>query len=413
MVFRSLFHSMPWGPTPTACHASPTLGALTRIASVMAILALSHACARSKAEPAAPPPPTVSVVTVSPETVPVSSEWVATIDGYVNAQIRPQVSGYLTRRNYQEGSPVRKGQVLFEIDARTFEAVLAQERARLAEAQADLGRTERDVQRDTPLARERAIPQSQLDNDIQANLAAQAAVKSAQAAVDTAQLNLGFTRVRSLIDGVAAIATAQIGDLVGPTTLLTTVSQLDPIRAYFSLSEREYLAIASRINRSTPDATLWAAGKGLRLTLADGSEYPRTGTFLAADRQIDPKTGTMRVSASFPNPDHILRPGQYARVRAETQIVANALLVPQRAVTELQGASQLRIAEPDGKISVRTVTLGNRIGARFIVTEGLKPGDRVVVDAPQLRDGQMVKTRPYVEAMDPNAQGTPGVQNGR
>jgi membrane fusion protein (multidrug efflux system) len=238
-------------------------------------------------------------------------------------------------------------------------------------------------------------------------------VKSAQAAVDTAQLNLGFTKVRSLIDGVAAIATAQIGDLVGPTTLLTTVSQLDPIRAYFSLSEREYLAIASRINRSTPGAALWAAGKGLRLTLADGSEYPRTGTFLAADRQIDPKTGTMRISASFPNPDHVLRPGQYARVRADTAIVSDALLVPQRAVTELQGASQLRIAESDGKISVRTVTLGNRIGGRFIVTDGLEPGDRVVVDAPQLRDGQMVKTRPYVDAAEPAAQGTPGVQNGR
>jgi membrane fusion protein (multidrug efflux system) len=219
--------------------------------------------------------------------------------------------------------------------------------------------------------------------------------------------------VRSLIDGVAAIATAQIGDLVGPTTLLTTVSQLDPIRAYFSLSEREYLAIASRINRSAPGSALWAAGKGLRLTLADGSEYPRTGTFLAADRQIDPKTGTMRISASFPNPDHILRPGQYARVRADTQIVSDALLVPQRAVTELQGASQLRIAGPDGKISVRTVTLGHRIGGRFIVTEGLAPGDRVVVDAPQLRDGQLVKTQPYVDATEPNAQGTPGVQNGR
>jgi RND family efflux transporter MFP subunit len=380
---------------------------------ILAPVVLTTACARGDAEPAAAPPPTVSIVAVTPESVPVSSEWVATIDGYVNAQIRPQVSGYLTTRKYQEGTPVRKGQVLFEIDARPFEAVVAQTRAQLAEAQAELGRTERDVQRDTPLARERAIAQSQLDNDIQANLAAQAAVKSAQAAVDTAQLNLGFTKVRSLIDGVAAIATAQIGDLVGPTTLLTTVSQLDPIRAYFSLSEREYLAIASRINRSTPGAALWAAGKGLRLTLADGSEYPRTGTFLAADRQIDPKTGTMRISASFPNPDHILRPGQYARVRADTQIVSDALLVPQRAVTELQGATQLRIAEADGKISVRTVTLGSRIGSRFIVTEGLKPGDRVVVDAPQLRDGQMVKTRPYVDATEPNPQGTPGVQNGR
>jgi RND family efflux transporter MFP subunit len=369
--------------------------------SILALGALLFvpACSNSQAQPAGPPPPpTVSVVLVEPESVPVSSEWVATLDGYVNAQIRPQVSGYLIKADYREGTIVRKGQVLFQIDPRPFEATLAQAQAQLARARADLGRTERDVQRDTPLAKERAIPQSQLDNDIQANLGAEAAVKSAQATVDTAQLNLGFTNVRSLIDGVAAIATGQIGDLVGPSSLLTTVSQVDPIRAFFSLSEQEYLGIADQINQPEPGQTLWKTGGGLRLTLADGSEYPLSGRFLAADRQVDPRTGTIRISAAFPNPKSILRPGQYGRVHAETKVVRSALLVPQRAVSELQGASQLRVVGDDGKVSLRTVTLGDRVGSRWIVTKGLEPGAQVVVDSPQLRDGQIVKTRPYVAA---------------
>ena len=243
------------------------------------------------------------MITVAPETVSLSSEWIATLDGYVNAQIRPQVSGYLVRRNYEEGAVVRQGQVLFEIDPRPFEAVLAQAQAHLAEAQAQLGKTERDLERDRPLAAERAIAQSQLDNDVQANLAAQAAIKSATAAVETAQLNLGFTKVTSLITGIAAIATAQIGDLVGPATLLTTVSQIDPIKAYFPLSEQEYLSMAGRINRPGTSSALWTSEAGLTLVLADGSVYPRRGRFLAADREIDPKTGTIRISATFPNPE--------------------------------------------------------------------------------------------------------------
>lgn len=346
-------------------------------------------------ENAAPPPPPVAVVTVSPEQVSVSNEWVASLDGYVNAQIRPQVSGYLTAQRYQEGRPVRKGQVLFEIDARPLSAVLAQAQAALAKAEADLGRTDRDLARDTPLAKERAIPQSQLDNDIQAQLAAKAAVQAAQAAVDTAQLNLGFTKVRSLIDGVAAIATAQIGDLVGPTTLLTTVSQVDPIRAYFSISEREYLGVAGEINDPKAGSRLWQDGGGLRLTLADGTEYPRSGTFMSADREIDPKTGTIRLSAAFPNPLRTLRPGQYARVTAETRTVADALLVPQRAVTELQGSNQVRVVGDGDKVEIVNVTLGDRVGNRWIVSQGLTPGARVVVDSPQLRDGAVVKPQPW------------------
>jgi RND family efflux transporter MFP subunit len=375
-----------------------------------AAVPLLQACGGSQAAQAPPPAPTVSIVSVSPETVPVSSEWVATLDGFVNAQIRPQVTGYLIATHYREGSVVRKGQVLFEIDARPFEAIVAQANAQLAQAQAELGRTERDVARDTPLAKERAIPQSQLDNDIQANLAAQAAVKSAEANLATAKLNLGFTKVRSLIDGVAAIASAQIGDLVSPQSLLTTVSQVDPIRAFFSLSEQEYLAVADQINQPARSKSLWKTNAELKLTLADGSEYPRAGAFLAADRQIDPRTGTIRISASFPNPKQTLRPGQYGRVSAETQVLKNALLVPQRAVSELQGASQIRVVGEGDKVALLTVTLGARIGSRVIVTEGLEPNARVVVDAPQLRAGAVVKTKPYQEPPEAVASSRNGVR---
>lgn len=363
---------------------------------VIGVMPILSACSTGSQAQSAPPPPTVSVLEVKPETVPVSSEWIATLDGFVNAQIRPQVTGYLIQRTYREGAVVRKGQVLFEIDGRPFEASLAQARGLLAQAEAQLGRTERDVARDTPLAKERAIPQSQLDNDVQANLAAQAAVKSAQAAVDTAELNVGFTKVRSLVDGVAAIATAQIGDLVSPTSLLTTVSQVEPIRAYFSLSEREYLGIAEQINRPVAARGLWKTGAALTLTLSDGSVYPRTGAFLAADRQIDPRTGTIRISATFPNPDQLLRPGQYGRVRAETRVAKDALLLPQRAVTELQGASQVRIVGPDNKVVIQTVTLGGRAGNRWIIEQGLQPGARVIMDAPQVAAGTIVSPKPFV-----------------
>jgi len=369
---------------------------------VIAISPLLQACSRSsQAAPAPPPPPAVSVVELTPETIQVSSEWIATLDGFVNAQIRPQVSGYLIKRDYREGSMVRKGEVLFEIDPRPFAAVLAQTEAQLAQAQAELGRAERDVQRDTPLAQARAIPQSQLDNDVQAHLAAQAAVKAAQAAVDTAELNVGFTKVRSLVDGIAAIATAQIGDLVSPTSLLTTVSQVDPIKAYFSLSEQEYLHIADQINRPVPARGLWKTGPALTLTLADGTVYPTSGAFLAADRQIDPRTGTIRISAAFPNPQNLLRPGQYGRVRAATEVVDHALLVPQRAVTDVQGKSQVRVVGADNKVSLKTVTLGGRAGNRWIVRQGLDPGARVIVDATLLADGTVVRpTRVNVEAVN-------------
>jgi len=375
---------------------------LRRMLALVALAALAlDGCGPSTAAQPPPPPPQVGVMTVEPERVSLTSEWIATLDGYVNAQIRPQVSGYLIKRNYAEGAFVRKGQALFEIDPRPFEAVLAQTQAQLGEVQAQLGKTERDLARDRPLADQRAIAQSQLDNDVQANLAAEAAVKSAQAAVQTAQLNVGFTKVVSLIDGVAAIATAQIGDLVGPSTLLTTVSQVNPIKAYFPLSEQEYLQVAPQIN-GPREKTPWQASAGLVLTLADGTVYSRKGSFLAADREIDAKTGTIRISAVFPNPERTLRPGQYGRVRAETRVLDQALLVPQRSVTELQGSYQVRVVGPDNKVATRTVTPGPRYGSRWIVDQGLQPGDRVVVDAAQTRDGMEVRPVPYQPAADPH-----------
>jgi RND family efflux transporter MFP subunit len=365
-----------------------------RIVPILWLAALAGACTATKGSPAPPPPPEVSVITVAPERVAVTSDWIATLDGYVNAQIRPQVSGYLLKRNYEEGAVVRQGEVLFEIDRRPFEAVLAQTQAQLAEAEAQLGKTERDEQRDRPLAEQRAIAQSQFDNDVQANLAAQAAVKSATAAVETAQLNVGFTSITSPIRGVAAIATAQIGDLVGPATLLTTVSQIDPIKAYFPLSEQEYLQMAGRINGRGGKAP-WAGGAALTLALADGTLYPRTGSFLAADREIDAKTGTIRISAAFPNPDRTLRPGEFGRVRAETRVRTNALLVPQRAVGELQGSYQLRVVGPDNRVRTITVKVGDRIGSRWVIDEGLQPGARVVVEGASAPDGTVVNPRPF------------------
>jgi RND family efflux transporter MFP subunit len=372
-------------------------GGAAAVVSLVAFAACNRTHAAASAAPP-PPPPEVSVITVVPERIALTSEWIATLDGYVNAQIHPQVSGYLVQRNYREGAAVHKGDVLFEIDPRPLNAVLDQARAQLAQAEAQLAKSARDVERDAPLAAQQAIAQSQLDTEIQAQRAAEANVQSNKAAVETAQLNVGFTKVTSLIDGVAAIATAQIGDLVGPTTLLTTISQVSPIKAYFNVSEVDYLQMAGRINGGGKP---WAGGEALTLVLADDSVYPRSGTFLAADREIDPKTGTIRISATFPNPDQILRPGQYGRVRAETHLRTDALLVPQRAVSELQGSFQLRVVGPDNKVSTKTVKVGDRVGSRWIVDEGLQPGARVVVEGARTSDGTVVNPKPFT----PSAKG--------
>jgi RND family efflux transporter MFP subunit len=339
------------------------------------------------------PSPEVEVVGVVQQDVPIFQEWVATLDGYENAQIQPQVTGYLITQNYKEGSPVRKGQVLFEIDPRPFQALLDQSKAQLAQAQAQLGKTKLDVDRDTPLAKERAIAQSQLDNDIQANLAANAAVKSAEAQVEQAQLNLDFTHVTSLLDGIAGIAQVQIGNLVSPAATLTSVSRVNPIKAYFPISEQTYMRFAKRINASSP-AQAPSDAPPLDLILADGSIYAQKGKILYTDRQVEITTGSIRIVSAFPNPNNILRPGQFGRVRAATETVNGALLVPQRAVTELQGMYQVAVVGDGNKVSVRPVKVGERVGTMWILQSGVKAGELVIVEGLQkVRDGAVVKLK--------------------
>ena len=397
---------------------------------------------RSKTKGTAKAPPLdVEVVVVKQKDVPIYSEWIGTLDGMVNAEIRAQVSGYLLSKNYTEGSFVRKGQSLFEIDPRPLQAALDQAKGDLAKAQAQLtqangqllqsqaqlaqseanqGKAQLDVNRYTPLARQKAITDQELDNAIQSNLAAQAQVKAssagvetakaaivaakaavtaAEAAVQTAQLNLGFTKLTSPIDGVAGIAQAQVGNLVSPTSgLLTTVSTLDPIKVYFTPTEREYL----NFNRANPTQSELEAARNkleLELVLVDGSVYPQKGRFYVRDRQVDQKTGAIKVAGLFPNPGALLRPGQYGRVRAVINVRKDALLVPQRAVSELQGSYRVAVVGGDNKVNIRAVTVGERVGSMWIVESGLSPGERVVAEGTQrVRPDAVVDPKPYVEA---------------
>ena len=339
--------------------------------------------------------PEVEFTNVIQRDVPIYSEWVGTTEGLVNAKIRAQVSGYLMKQNYKEGALVKKGELLFEIDPRPFKAALDEADGQLAQARARLGKTELDVKRYTPLAKEGAISKQELDDAIQANLAAKGSVRSAEAAVERAKLNLGFTRITSPIDGIAGSANAQIGDLVGPqTSELTTVSTVDPVKVYFTISESEYLQFAERINLSeiASDKPREAI---LDLILANGSVYPYKGKLSYADRQVDVKTGTIRIAGLFPNPSNTLRPGQFARVRALTETRKGALLVPQRAVNELQGSYQLAVVDSDNKVQIRPIKTGGRIDSLWIVNEGLKPGERVIVEGLQkVREGQVVKPIP-------------------
>jgi len=322
---------------------------------------------------------------------PIYSEWVAILDGYVNAQIQPHVSGYIIRQNYKEGSVVKKGDVLFEIDPRPFKAALDQAKGQLAEAEAQLGKATLDVQRDTPLAEARAIAQSQLDTEIQAKLGAQAIVLAAKANVEQAELNIEWTRVTSLVNGIAGIAQVQIGNLVGPTSVLTSVSQVDPIKTYFTVSAQEFTDFHRRF--PTQESVEEQRRRiPLQLLLADGTVYERTGTIYFADREINPATGAIRIAGVFPNPNNLLRPGGYGRVRASVKTQNGALLVPQRAVIELQGSFQVAVVGSDDKVSIRPVTVGERVGKLWIVTDGLKAGERVIVEGVmKVRDGAPVK----------------------
>jgi membrane fusion protein (multidrug efflux system) len=352
------------------------------------------------------------VTTATSESVPIIGNWVATTDGYVNAQIQPQVSGYLIRQDYVEGSEVHKGQVLFEIDPRPFQATLdqalgqlGQARGQLGQAQAQVQLAEINVQRDTPLAQAHAIAQSTLDNDtktLQSNQAsvasAQAAIASAQAQVESAQLNLGFTKVRSLIDGVAGQAALQVGNLVSTTSVLTTVSQLNPIKAYFYISEQEYLALAARA-RSSGHADLLDTGASipLQLTLSNNQVYPDPGRIVFVDRSVSSQTGSIRLAAAFANRNNLLRPGQFGRISAQTQVLQNAVVIPQRAVSELQGMNQVYVVGPDNVAHVHNVQLGPQIGQDIVITKGVQAGDVLVTEGnDKVKDG--AKVAPQQEA---------------
>ncbi len=386
---------------------------------IVAMFSVAAGCTAHASGPAGYPPPAVELVTVEQKDIPVSREWIGTLDGYVNAPIKAQVSGFLLRQNYVEGSFVRKGQLLFEIDPRPFQAAvdqalgqlaqangqLAQARAGLIQARANLTgaeasqhRTQLDVDKYTPLVKERAVTQQDLDNATQNNLsalaqvksseaavetakaqieAAQAAVQSAQANVDVAKYNLGFTRLTSPIDGVAGIAASQVGTLVGPASAaVTTVSTLDPIRANFTVSEQEYLSF-------THTSGIEVSKLPLDLILSDGSTYAKKGRFFFADREVNQGTGSIQLTALFPNPGNVLRPGQYAKVRAVTGTKIGALLIPQRAVAELQGNYQVAVVDSQNKVTIATVKPGDRVGTMWVIDEGLKPGDRVVAEGVQ------------------------------
>jgi len=367
----------------------------------LACIVLLTGCTNGASAPS-PPAPTVHVVSVIQQDTPIYSEWVATLDGYVNAQIQPRVAGYIIKQNYKEGSVVRRGEVLFEIDPRPFKAALDQAKAQLAQAEAQLGKASLDVQRDTPLAQAQAIAQGQLDTEIQAKLGAQATVLAAKANVEQAELNMEFTKVTSLVGGIAGIAQVQIGNLVGPNSVLTAVSQVNPIKAFFTVSEQEFMDFHRRF---PTQQSVEAQRKRipLQLILGDGSIYEHPGAISFADREVNPATGAIRIAGLFANPNDLLRPGAFGRVRAAPKTQVGALLVPQRAVTELQGSSQVAVVGSDNKVSIRPVTVGERVGKMWIVTEGLKAGERVIVEGlMKVRDGAPVNA---VSAESPKAGG--------
>src|SRR5579864_7015501 len=417
------------------------------LCTIFLIVLAASGCSQgtSAADPA---PMGVEVVEVQQKDVPIYGEWIGTLDGLVNADIKAQVSGYLLKQGYTEGSFVRKGQLLFEIDPRPFQAALdqaqgqlaqangglaqakaqlVQSEAQLAAAEANQHKAQLDEDRYIPLARQQAITQQDLDNATQGNLAAKAqvqaakagvetakaqiqaanaAVEAAKAAVATARLNLGFTELISPIDGIAGLAQQQVGALVSPASgAVTTVSTVDPIKVYFTVSEQEYLDF----NRRFPTQASRDAETGrlpFDLILADGTTYPQTGKFFFADRQVNQATGAIRLAGLFPNPGNILRPGQYGRIRTSTRTHLGALLVPQRAVTELQGTYQVAVVDRENKISIRTVKVGERTGRMWIIEEGLKPGERVVAEGVQkVGPGMAVKPLPFADSGAARAAG--------
>jgi membrane fusion protein (multidrug efflux system) len=383
-----------------------------RVAVIFLVIINAFAAGCENKQEASAGPPDVQVVAVSQQDVPISRTWVATLNGLINAQIRAQVTGYLIKQTYTNGANVQKGAPLFQIDPRPFQAELDQAQSKYDQTKADLeaakaryGKTQLDVARYTPLAKESAISQQELDDAIQNDLAAKAQVQAAtaniaaaKANVDTAQLNLGFTRITSPIDGVAGIANAQLGDYVGPQgTPMATVSTVNPILANFTPSEQEYLNAMKQTR--TQGLTEEAALRKLdwQLELADGSTYPVKGRFYALDRQVDVRTGSILLQIEFSNPGNVLRPGGFANISTVVRTQRNALLVPQRAVSDIQGNYLMAVVDSENKVAIQPVKVGPKIGSMWVIDEGLKPGDRVVAEGVQkVKQGSRVNPKPFV-----------------
>jgi membrane fusion protein (multidrug efflux system) len=370
------------------------------VAALHIVLFLALGCSRKKAE-VAPNAPEVLVTTVTPQDVPRVLERVATLDGFINANINAQVQGYIVSRDYQEGGVVKKGDLLFQIDSRPFEAVLAQAKGTLAKDKANQVKADADERRALDLFKRKVISDQERDTATAAAQSGRANIEADEASVKQAELNLGYTRVISPIDGVAAIATAQVGDLVGPTTgTLTTVSQIDPIKAIVTAGEAPFTDFVTRHPDPTERAE-YVKTLQFELILGNGSVFPQKGKFYALDRNLDPKTGSIRYEVTFPNPGNILRPGQFGKVRFVADIKKGAMVIPQEAVNELQGSYQVAVVDQDSKVSIRPVKMGERIGAMWEVTEGLKPGDKVVVQGLQkAREGSTVIAKDWTPPAD-------------
>jgi len=353
-------------------------------------LVLTSACSSEKAKPT-PPPPGVTTTPVVQKDVPIYQEWVGNMTGNIDADIRPKVEGFLLNRLYTEGSFVKKGEPLFQLDRRQSQASVEQAQGQLDRAQAALAQAQIDVNRYTPLVAQKAISQAELDKANSMKRASEAEVAGAQAVLDNAKLNHGWTTVASPISGIAGIAKVGIGDLMTPNTVMATVSDVDPIYIDFSITEQDYLRFVRDKNNASREA-----GRNLELILSDGTVFPHRGHALLVNRAVDERTGTIQVRAEFPNPGNVLRPGQYGRVRAVTEQRKNALVVPQRAIAELQGIYQVGVVGADNTVTIRVVKLGPQFADMWVVDSGLEPGDKVIVDGLQrLRDGMTVAPTPF------------------
>jgi len=387
---------------------SRTLHLSALIAAACATTAISG-CEKKEAPPP-PAPPDVRVSEVVQQNVPIFNEWVAQLNGPVNADITPKVQGYLLKQDYQNGFFVKKGQLLFELDPRQYQAAVDEAKAAVAVAEAELARYQNDVTRDTPLAAQNAIPQKTLDNDIASRDASAAQLKAQQASLSNAELNLAWTKIYSPIDGIAGVSNSQVGDLVGTTTKMTTVSQVNPIWAYWNVSESQFLGVATRVTGIISGRSSELGRTPVEFIQANDVPYPQKGRFVYVNRQVGTSTGTIQIAAAFPNPEAVLRPGGYGRVRIQTGNSQDALLVPQPAVIEVQSNYMLLVLTPDNKAKFRPVKMGERVGPNWIVTEGVKPGEKVVVEGierlqmaaammPQLaKEGIPVSAQPYVPA---------------